>query len=737
MRRGIFILLAFLVVGGGYYAVLALNLMGTPPGPGVIAGTALPQANMADKEARLAGAGTDGQILFGDLHVHTTYSSDAFLWSLPMNGGSSAHPIANACDYARYCSNLDFWAITDHASALSKRKWLETKQSMRECAAIGGEARPDVIPMTGFEWTQVGDSPANHYGHKNVIFRGMDEQALPERPIAAGGLSAMAMRTLIPEMPTALSLVDFMHQKRYQDFNAFLREVRAMEECDATKPRTDWADGCYEEVNDPGLLVARLEEQGFNPLLIPHGGAWGLYTPAGTTLDKQLTSQMRPEAFQMIEVMSGHGNAEEYRPWRAALRDAEGNATCPAPSEGFLPQCWRAGQIIEQRCLAEGTGADECTSRAAFARDAFLAMGAAGLASVPGTYVDEWLDSDQCQDCFLPAFSYRPGGSVQYGLAISNFEAGKPLRNRWAFIAASDNHRGRPGTGYKPVDRMNTTEANGPRSALWANLMGGRGEKESTAIFATQQQLIDGGAGMALADFERQSSFFVTGGLAAVHTAGRDRTALWDGLDNRQVYGTSGPRILLWFDMVGGAERTPMGSEVTRSTPPSFEVRAVGSFHQKPGCPDYALQGLSADKLESLCANECYNPSDDRRLITRVEVVRIRPQAFEGEAVENLIEDPWKVLPCDGDAAGCAVTFTDTDFTRDSVYYVRAIEEPTPAINGANLRCDRDEEGNCLNPKPCFGDYRTDRDDACTAPTEQRAWSSPIFVDYAGANGRD
>ena len=34
-----------------------------------------------------------------------------------MAGGEGAHPVSDACDYARFCSGLDFWAITDHADA--------------------------------------------------------------------------------------------------------------------------------------------------------------------------------------------------------------------------------------------------------------------------------------------------------------------------------------------------------------------------------------------------------------------------------------------------------------------------------------------------------------------------------------------------------------------------------------------------------------------------------------------
>jgi hypothetical protein len=65
---------------------------------------------------------------------------------------------------------------------------------------------------------------------------------------------------------------------------------------------------------------------------------------------------------------------------------------------------------------------------------------------------------------------------------------------------------------------------------------------------------------------------------------------------------------------------------------------------------------------------------------------------------------------------------------------VRAIEEPSPTINADNLRCERDAEGNCVKVNPCYGDdYKTPAEDDCTVASEERAWSSPIFVDAVAA----
>ena len=144
------------------------------------------------------------------------------------------------------------------------------------------------------------------------------------------------------------------------------------------------------------------------------------------------------------------------------------------------------------------------------------------------------------------------------------------------------------------------------------------------------------------------------------------------------------------------------------------------------------VHSLSEERLQDLCKGECYNPSDRRRLITRIEMVRIQPQNHPEEPVASLIESPWRSFECDPDPAGCSVTFEDPNFAtdgRDTLYYGRGFEAPAPGINAANVRCGYDAQGRCVTVDLCND---TDGvDDDCLSEHEPRAWSSPIFVDFA------
>jgi hypothetical protein len=518
------------------------------------------------------------------------------------------------------------------------------------------------------------------------------------------------------------------------DIARTLYELQNEERCPAGIPVRNLPIDCREAVETPGELFEKLDDWGQASIVIPHGTTWGMYTPAGSDWAKQLSpANHDPDRQRLVEIYSGHGNAEEFRPWVATRFDSAGVRSCPEPSDGYLPSCWRAGEVIRRRCLDEGTEQAECAERAMRARQDFVdADRNAGPWTVPGILPHEFLDAGQCRDCFQPAFNFRPLGSVQYMLALDRPEQPRAARRfRFGFIASSDNHTARAGTGYKEIERREFTDAR--MGEIGRSSLVTRHRRKAEA----RSESFDPASGVpsvAFLETERGGSFFLTGGLAAVHARSRDRNEIWEALERRETYGTSGPRILLWFDLLDPnapeSDGWPMGSEVRRSREPSFRVRAAGSFEQRPGCPASTRESLGPERLEALCRGECNHPSEQRRPISRIEVVRIRPQATPELDIAPQVEDPWRVIACTGDASGCEVEFSDPDFApnaRDTVYYVRAIEAARPVIGADPLACEHDASGACVSVSPCFD--RPDDDD-CRTASEQRAWSSPIFVDY-------
>ena len=678
------------------------------------------------------------QILWGDTHVHTTYSMDAFYMSLPMMHGSrGAFPAAFACDYARFISQLDFYVLTDHAESYIPRTWKDQVDSIRQCNAISGnEDNPDLVAFIGWEWTQAGATPETHYGHHNVIFKDYKEGQIPDRPIAAAGALSNVLRTQLADVNRNLFLLDPLNKDYYLSFADYLDAILSTPNCEEGIPSNYLPKDCYESATTPGELYAKLDDWGFDVEVIPHGTTWGFYTPQAASWEEytQTPDNIRPDYNSLVEIYSGHGNSEVLFDFLEVEKDEEGNLNCPEPTLDYLPSCHQAGVIIKRLCLDEGKSELTCNNLAAKASEDFNKFpGGTGVRLLFGADNQSWLDAGQARNTYLPSFNYRPKKSIQFGLALRNEDYSEDKeRFRWGFIGSSDTHKSRAGHGFKQLLRNGGTEATGVTTEKWRNLLNTVTTEKRDSRLRTLEELNEL-RGVSLIDTERQMSFFTLGGLMAVHSEGRDRESIWNAMKRKEVFATTGHRILVWFDLIKDDINLPMGSVTEQITNPTFNVKAIGSFKQLPGCPDYVHEALSVRRLEKLADNECYNPSDERYSLLRIEIIRIMPQINSGEDPRNLVDDVWKSFECDPSNIECNIEFTDDDFennSRDAVYYARVIEEDTLLVNGGNLRTTFDETGNAVSVDPCYGDFRTDYTEECLAPGGHRAWSSPIFIDY-------
>ena len=76
-------LLLFIFFIAAYIFISSSGLVGSLPQDYEVIESPRPQIKDSENTS---------QIFFGDLHVHTTFSQDAFLFSLPVIQGEGAHP---------------------------------------------------------------------------------------------------------------------------------------------------------------------------------------------------------------------------------------------------------------------------------------------------------------------------------------------------------------------------------------------------------------------------------------------------------------------------------------------------------------------------------------------------------------------------------------------------------------------------------------------------------------------
>jgi hypothetical protein len=155
-----------------------------------------------------------------------------------------------ACDFARYCANLDFFSFNDHAEGLTPDHWREQKKIIQQCNISNSDpATNDLVVFPGWEWTQIGTTKENHWGHRNVIFK--DIQNLPARPIGArtpdSGLGVFDTT----EQAVSARWLDVLNFKRYSDLKWLLNEVRNIPYCEEGIASPDLPLDCYEYAKTP------------------------------------------------------------------------------------------------------------------------------------------------------------------------------------------------------------------------------------------------------------------------------------------------------------------------------------------------------------------------------------------------------------------------------------------------------------------------------------------------------
>lgn len=178
------------------------------------------------------------------------------------------------------------------------------------------------------------------------------------------------------------------------------------------------------------------------------------------------------------------------------------------------------------------------------------------------------------------------------------------------------------------------------------------------------------------------------GGYAVVWATELSGNALWEGMQKKRTYATSGARIMLAISLSCGASRCIMG-----------ETMQLPAGLQEP------IQLKIAAAPDPLALNSQETPTGIhhveifKQTINQVECLRIAPAAFD---------------TIDEKTGAISLTWADANPTDErAIYRVKVFQNPTLAVEEMVKQGKWNEELYCLH---------------------HRAWSSPIWVEQAPAS---
>lgn len=225
---------------------------------------------------------------------------------------------------------------------------------------------------------------------------------------------------------------------------------------------------------------------------------------------------------------------------------------------------------------------------------------------------------------------------------------------------------------------------------------------------------------------------FNPGGLAAVWAEENTRKSIFEAIERRETFGTSGPRISVRFfggydysenlceshDFVeeGYKQGVPMGSDLPASAKGKVPVFAVSAM-KDPGTQKKA--GVDLQRIQVV------KGWVDEKGVTQEKIFEVAGKADNGASVDLSICEPKGT----GFEKLCSV-WKDPEFNpeQSAFYYTRVVENPS--CRWSQYICSANKV-DCSNPETIREGL-----EGCCMPDHQpviqeRAWSSPIWYSPA------
>ncbi len=600
------------------------------------------------------------QPLFGDLHVHTSFSFDAAANSIGATP-TDAHRFARgeAIDFwpldesgapaGQFAIDrpLDFLAVTDHGEFLGERALCRTSGSASYetpfCADYRADERQGMLMLGQVITTEtparVGEVCGADGGACLAAARGPWKRLIEAAEAAYDRSEACSFTSFVGYEYTGTPGVSNYHR------NVIFRNAEVpdlpVSYIDAPIDRSLWQQ----------LDVACSDEAGCDYLTIPHNtnlanGRMAPYLGLEATVDnRRAYAKVRLDREPIVEIFQHKGASECINGLSAALGAPDELCDVEAVrvlgrKEAFTAMATVDGQLVTSEQVLETT---ECGDQ----------VGANGM--VGAGCVDE---TDFVRSALLV------GLREERAIGLNPIKLG--------IIASTDTHTATPGAVAEADYRGAVTGEATPEARLERGLLtSGR----------------DGNPG----------------GLAGVWAVENSRDAIFEAMQRREVFGTSGPRITPRFFAGWNYPEDLCASETLVAEGYAGGVPMGGDLEVAP----------VEDAKPTFIAFAARDSAEGATPLRELQLVK---GWIDGDgALRYAVR---AIAGADGGADTlCAVVVDERfDAAQSAYYYLRAVEAPTPRWSAYD--CQRIEEG--ARPVACG-------DGSLPETTVEMAWTSPIW----------